>query len=92
MYRIRKIGYLVINWLWLVGIDFKRKGHLESHEISHLSTRLYTCGICGKGCKRKEHLEQHKIQHVNIRPYICKTCGKSFKRKSYFQFNKCYTT
>ncbi|XP_068605205.1 growth factor independent 1A transcription repressor a [Brachionichthys hirsutus] len=56
---------------------------LEVHvRRSHIGTRPFECGICGKTFGHAVSLDQHRAVHSQERSFSCKICAKSFKRSS----------
>ena len=63
--------------------NFKKKGYLENHLISHGDKKLlYKCPHCDKIIfKYKSALDKHILMHSDDRSFVCTVCKKSFKRK-----------
>ena len=56
---------------------FLSKGTLDTHKLTHSTTRNYTCNICGNGFRFRQALNRHlKIMHEQSvsHPHECELC------------------
>ena len=67
------------------GKGFKRKSHLQRHEMTHdkreKHEKPYTCEKCDKHFTEKEGLRRHEFVHRDEKPHKCEKCEESFTRK-----------
>lgn len=71
------------------GVIYKKRYNLQSHLLTHESTRSHVCSVCRKGFARFGDLRRHMSTHTGQRRFICSGtlnngttwgCGKSFAR------------
>ncbi|CAL1286189.1 unnamed protein product [Larinioides sclopetarius] len=62
------------------GKEFRRRDHLNKHNIVHTGERPYVCLVCGKDFTRKDRLKDHCIMHLS-NGWSCYFCGKMFSQR-----------
>ncbi|KAK2036353.1 hypothetical protein LZ31DRAFT_511169 [Colletotrichum somersetense] len=58
---------------------FKRRGHMESHLVTHTDK----CPIFSKTFTRKDYMARHLVIYSDERLYTCYECSKTFQRQGH---------
>ena len=65
------------------GKRFKRRGHLNEHQMIHklrkTGERPELCTVCGKRFLLPSRLRAHVRSHNDVRPFKCSQCSKTFR-------------
>jgi uncharacterized Zn-finger protein len=53
---------------------------MARHKRSHLQTKPFSCGSCGKTYADRKRLRDHALKHDGQLPFECEVCGERFRR------------
>ncbi|XP_063229319.1 zinc finger protein 300-like [Bacillus rossius redtenbacheri] len=68
--------------------SFKKKSHLDKHNMLHSGDRPYVCRECGNAFTQRSHLRTHQRTHSGERPYKCDVCGAGFFQNCHLKAHK----
>ena len=59
-------------------MNFKQRGEITKHIVSHFDGKMYKCSMCTKCFRSKMSLDNHKKSHAGIKSHICEICKQKF--------------
>ncbi|KAL4218221.1 hypothetical protein ACF0H5_022957 [Mactra antiquata] len=65
--------------------DFRSKGNLAKHQVTHTGIKPYKCSFCDKQFSMKGNKDKHELIHTNTRNFRCEICWKEFTLKGNLQ-------
>uniref|UniRef100_A0A0R3RJW2 C2H2-type domain-containing protein n=1 Tax=Elaeophora elaphi TaxID=1147741 RepID=A0A0R3RJW2_9BILA len=68
--------------------EFKNRGILQRHILTHSNQRQFKCDECDQEFNRRDLLREYKCIHEEERQFLCDQCDNGFKKSGNLKAHK----